>query len=274
MPIVHRTLEDYDDAIFVADETITFSSGTYRIDAIRILQKVFATMRADPSDPVPYERADTHLTSWALHLPTEKRKPVLRDGKVDEVLFGAHMIRNAACIILHRPRSDLNYEDVKDVSKCVKAGPGQTGSDYKELHTRKAMEAAKEISKLTRLPCPLVKHTPFFNCAVTMAAVVYLSYWSFIAIEGRDTVIKEHIRLNIGVLKALSEIYPVASTVMGQCRGVAQELFTGRKALNNALWEQVTKEEILVELIEDTASGTSANDVYQDFSLAPFKVDV
>ena len=233
-------------------------------------------MRADPSDPGPYERADTHLTSWILHLPADKRKPVGRDSRVDEVLFGAHMILNACCIMLHRPRSDLSYEDVQDVTSCVKAGPGQQGSNYKDLHTAKAMTAAKEISKLARLPCPLVKHTPFFNCAVTMAAVVYLSYWSFIATEGGDTVIKEHIRLNIGVLKALSEIYPIATTVLGQCKGVAQELFASRKALNNAYWAHVTKEEILQEMIEGSmsSSGSSTQDVYQDFSLQPFAGDI
>lgn len=266
-------MEDYDDAVFVDDETASFSSGTYRIDAVRILHKVFATMKADPSDPVPYERADTHLTSWALHLPADKRKPVGRDGKVDEVLFGAHMVMNACCIMLHRPRSDLNYEDVKDVTTCVKGGP-EMGNAYKDLHTAKAMAAAKEVSKLARLPCPLVKHTPFFNCAVTMAAVVYLSYWSFIATEGGDTVIKEHIRLNIGVLKALSEIYPIASTVMGQVKGVAQELFASRKALNNAYWAHVTKEEILQGMIEDASSGSSTADPYTDFSMVPFDGDI
>lgn len=264
-------MEDYDDAVFIEDETVSFSSGTYRIDAIRILHKVFASMRADPSDSGPYERADTHLTNWSLHLPADKRKPVGRDGKVDEVLFCAHMIMNACCIMLHRPRSDLNYEDVKDVTTCIKGGPGQ-GSSYKDLHTAKAMHAAKEVSKLARLPCPLVKHTPFFNCALTMAAVVYLSYWSFIATEGGDTVIKEHIRLNIGVLKALSEIYPIASTVLGQVKGVAQELFASRKALNNEYWAHVTKEEILQGMIEDSSSSSS--DLYGEFSMVSFPSDI
>lgn len=226
---------------------------------------MFATMRADSTDPLPYERADTHLSNWFLHLPADKRKPIGRDGKVDEVLFTAHMILNACCIMLHRPRSDLNYEDVKEVTTCVKNGPGVVGSVYKDTHTAKAMHAAKEISKLARLPCPLIKHTPFFNCAVTMAAVVYLSYWSFIATEGFDTVIKENIRLNIGVLKALSEIYPIATTVLGQVKGVAQELFSSRRALNNAYWAHVTKEEILQGMIDDSSSGSSQQDLYGEY---------
>ena len=269
IPFVQRSLNDYDDALFITDETTSFSSATYRIDAVRILHKVFQTMRADPSDVQFYERADTHLTSWQLHLPAEKRKPVGRDGKVDEVLFGAHMIANACCIMLHRPRSDLNYEDVKEVTTCVKGGQSNNANEsYKDIHTAKAMNAAKEVSKLARLPCPLVKHTPFFNCAVTMAAVVYLSYWSFIATEGGDTVIKEHIRLNIGVLKALSDIYPIATTVLGQVKGVAQELFAARKAMNNDYWAHVTREEILQGMIEDSSSSGSQPDIYGNYAIS------
>jgi len=262
---MQRSLEDYDDAVFVDDETAVFSSGTYRIDAIRCLHKVFAVMRADPSDPQPYDRADTHLSNWHLYLPADKRKPIGRDGRVDEVLFNAHMIVNACCIMLHRPLSDLNYENVKEVRTCVKTGKVLGSGVYKDLHTAKAMQAAKEISKLSKLPCPLFKHTPFFNCAVTMAAVVYLSYWSFIATEGGDTFIKEQIRLNIGVLKALSEIYPIANTVLGQVKGVAQELFASRKALNNAWWAHVTREEILQGIIDDTSSGSSPSDLYGEY---------
>jgi len=261
-------LEDYDNALFIEDETTSFSSATYRIDAVRILHKVFQTMKADPSDIQFYEQADTHLTNWQLHLPADKRKPVGRDGKVDEVLFAAHMIANACCIMLHRPRSDLNYEDVKEVTTCVKGGQSNNSNEsYKDIHTAKAMNAAKEVSKLARLPCPLVKHTPFFNCAVTMAAVVYLSYWSFIATEGGDTVIKDHIRLNIGVLKALGEIYPIATTVLGQVKGVAQELFAARRTMNNDYWAHVTREEILQGMIEDSSSSGSQPDIYGNYPM-------
>ena len=168
-------------------------------------------------------------------------------------------------IILHRPRSDLSYEDVTEITTCVKAGQSNFPGLYKDLHTAKSMQAAKDISKLARMPAPLVKHTPFFTCAVTMAAVVYLSYWSFIATESGDAVIKEHIRLNIGVLKALSEIWPVATTVLGQVKCVAQELFASRKALNNAYWNAVTREEILQGMIEAPSASPLAGDALDEF---------
>ena len=54
-----------------------------------------AAGRAEIPDPEAMESADTCLTNWSLHLPSEKRKPINRDGQVDEVLFVAHMIINA-----------------------------------------------------------------------------------------------------------------------------------------------------------------------------------
>jgi hypothetical protein len=87
---VSRTLEDYDNVDFV-DDDFMYSSGTYRIDAVRLLGKVMVSMHKD-SDASAFDRADDHLTNWSLHLPDAKRKPMDRDGNVDEILFEAHMI--------------------------------------------------------------------------------------------------------------------------------------------------------------------------------------
>jgi hypothetical protein len=120
---------------------------------------------------------------------------------------------------------------------------------YKEYHTANSMNAATNICMLIKLPCPLVKHSPFFTCAITMAAVVYLAYWSFIVSEDKDRAIKEHIRLNIGSLKAMAPVMPIARTVLGQVRGVAQELFASKKAIRNAFYGHGTREQILEGMI-------------------------
>jgi hypothetical protein len=90
-----RTLQDYDDSAFLApadSADAVFSSSTYRIDAVRIVHKVLAAVRCDPVEPVAMDLADTHLTNWILHLPLPKKKPMDRDGVIDEVMFEAHMI--------------------------------------------------------------------------------------------------------------------------------------------------------------------------------------
>jgi hypothetical protein len=172
--------------------------------------------------------------------------------------------------MLHRPRSDLVLEDAAKVTTCV--GAGQTTlsgnqDSQTDVHTAKAMQAAKDISSLITLPCPLVNHTPFFSCAVTMASIVFLSYWSFVATEDGDAFIKENIRLNIGVLKTLTDEvgWPIARTILGQVKGVAQELFQSRKALNNAYSNAVTREEILQDFIDGDPTYSEEHDIYGQY---------
>lgn len=94
IPVVTKTIQEFDDAIFTGDNA-AFSSGTYRIDAIRAQHKVMMAARSQPPDPLTLEMADTALSNWTLHLPPHMHKPIDRDGQVDEVLFVAHMIINA-----------------------------------------------------------------------------------------------------------------------------------------------------------------------------------
>jgi hypothetical protein len=94
IPPILKNLSDFDDNVFVEHET-TFSSSAYRIDAIRLLHKVFMASSGQPSDSHLMDSADVHLKTWALQLPVEKRNPIDRTGCMDEVLFEAHMILSA-----------------------------------------------------------------------------------------------------------------------------------------------------------------------------------
>src|ERR1700753_2139644 len=159
------------------------------------------------------------------------------------------LIANRCTIMLHRPRSDLSHDEVRSITTCAN-NPLVILADQPEVHTHKAMMAAMEICVLIKMPSPVIKHTPFFTCAINLAAVVYLSYWSFIATEERDGLVKEHIKLNIGALKTLAKVMPIAHTVLGQAKGVAKELFQSRKALNNMYLGSASREEILLRMID------------------------
>jgi hypothetical protein len=77
----------------------TFSSATYRIDAIRLLHKVCLVQKLQNEngamDAQIVAQADVHLTNWWLHLPPSKRSAVNKSSKVDEILFEAFMIAYA-----------------------------------------------------------------------------------------------------------------------------------------------------------------------------------
>ncbi|TLD38509.1 hypothetical protein E2P81_ATG01052 [Venturia nashicola] len=270
IPPIHKNLSEFDDNVF-ANQEHAFSSSAYRIDAIRLLHKVFMASCGQGAASHLLDSADVHLRTWALQLPVEKRNPIDRMGCMDEVLFEAHMIVSACTIMLHRPRSDLNLDEVEKVKTCVAAhGSTPLPGGCKDVHTVKAMQAARDISGLVLLPCPMIKHTPFFSCAVTMSSIVFLSYWSFIALESDDAFIKDNVKLNIGVLKTLGELWPIANTVLGQVKGVAQELFQSRKALSNAFSQaQVTRQEIFQGMVESVTPPGEDDDLYGQFLALP-----
>lgn len=83
---------------------------------------------------------------------------------------------------------------------------------------------------------------------------------SFILSPDGDAAIKEHIKLNIGVLKRQGEIWPIANTVLGQVRGVAQEIFKSRKAMVNEYLPSVTREQAFQGIVD--VSGTEIDDAH------------
>jgi len=91
-----RTLDHYDDSLFMGGEDDEiYSSSAYRIDAIRILHKVIKASRVPDPTNEDFENAETHIKNWSFYLPDIKKRPIDRDGNVDEVLFEAHMIVSA-----------------------------------------------------------------------------------------------------------------------------------------------------------------------------------
>lgn len=180
-------------------------------------------------------------------------------NSADQFLVATNF-QNSCGILLNRPRSDLNIDDVVEVRTCVSAGQAQIPGPQRAVYTAKAVSAANSVATLITLPTPLYKHTPFTTCITTMAAVVYLSYWSFCAIDGSDTFTKEQIRLTIGTLRRLGERWPLAYKVLGQVRGVARELYAARRAINSANWDAVTGTDLL-RVIEKAEKGTAMQGV-------------
>jgi hypothetical protein len=250
IPYPH-TLQDYDDCAFAAEE-INFSSFTYLIDAIRILGKVFEVSRLDAQfEYHAVDVVDSYLVNWRLHLPASKLEIVNNAGRIDEVLFQAHMVNAGSTIMLHRPRSNLGFGRVENVNICVQPGQVLLPTQTREIHTAKCLTSAENISSLIKLPGQLIHHTPFFTCVVVMASVVHLSYWSFLVPDGQDDIIKQSIRLDVGTLQQYSHTWGIASVVLGQVRGVAHTLFNSKKAMSIHLWNNIAQDDVIRSVIEE-----------------------
>ena len=58
--------------------------------------------------------------------------------------------------------------------------------------------------------------------------------------------------MNIGALKAMAEIWPLAGMVLDQVTRVSQEIFTTRKtAADMGLWNSLTADDIMRSFISD-----------------------
>ncbi|KAF2808367.1 uncharacterized protein BDZ99DRAFT_419412 [Mytilinidion resinicola] len=248
-----RSLQDYDDSAFAIEES-EFSSFTYLVDAVRIMGKVLEVSRADNMEYHMVDITDADLVNWSLHLPKTKRDMLHNDREVDEILFQAQMIICAATIQLHRPRSNLGFGDVEEVTVCVEPGQILLPTQAREIHTAKCLQAAEDISKLITLPTPLQRHSPFFTCVVVVASVVHLSYWSFLVPDGQDDKIKGLIRLDTGSLQSLSAWWPVANTVLKQVRGVASVMFNSKKSMSIHMWSSIASDDMIRIMIEEGAS--------------------
>ena len=68
----------------------------------------------------------------------------------------------------------------------------------------------------------------------------------------RDDDLKQQLRLNTGALKTLWQVWPSAGMAFGQVKGVAQEIYAGKKqAAEVGFWASLTDEEVMRSMIED-----------------------
>ncbi|KAI9056079.1 hypothetical protein LZ554_001008 [Drepanopeziza brunnea f. sp. 'monogermtubi'] len=249
IPLAH-SIQDFDDESFDGRD-FSYSSFAYRIAAIRNLGRVLRSQANLPSDEPGMDRVDAHLVNWRLHLPDSKKTVVSPEGQLDEMLFQAHMITEATTILLHREASELDSSVARNVTSCAPHKAVTPGVSY-NIHAAKTIQAAQDISKLIQLPFPLVKHTHFFTCVVTLASIVHLSCWSCLMPLVHDDDLKQQLRLNTGALKTLWQIWPSAGKAFGQVKGVAQEIYAGKKqAAEVGFWANLSEDEVMRSMIED-----------------------
>jgi len=251
IPQLH-TIEQFDDESF-ENEDIAWSSYAYRIAAARNLDRILqADQIVFPDDPALY-RQEAYLTNWHLHLPDNKRVFFDQFGTFDEMLFQAHMIANMSSMLLYRHFSPLDSLAVKSITTCAGQPRTALGSVPNNAHTIRTTQAASNISKLVTLPAPLVKHTHFFVCALTLSSITHLSLWSSLPVMAPDQDLKQEIRMNVGALKAVAPVLPSAGMGFRQVTSVMQKIYAYRKeAFGEVFWRDFVEEDFMGGLIDNT----------------------
>ncbi|KAL1306886.1 hypothetical protein AAFC00_005532 [Neodothiora populina] len=221
------TLTEFDMRLF-ADEEIQFSSFCYRIEAVRILSRVIAIAGTDEVHGDQVQAVDNALAGWVHHLPPTKADIINSFGEVDEMLFQAHMIIQCSNIFLHFPRSDLlsTLPGTEEIA-CARGNKQMYPASTQHIHAVKATDGSKELSNLAALRLPVQKHTPLFICGLVLSAVVQLSACAVHACHCMEQH-RDRVTLIIGVLKSLSQHWPLASQVLQQIKRVGSEVLQVR----------------------------------------------
>ncbi|KAG5922101.1 hypothetical protein E4U42_005600 [Claviceps africana] len=244
-------LEDLEDQDFSGEDR-EFSSFAYRILCGRNLGKFMRTPPILGPDDENLAKIETLLTNWRLHLPPAKRDALQKNGKLDEMMFQAHMMNQATSILLHQPHSQLDSSPTQDINSCA---PHQAipAGDLFNAHTRHTIQSASTISTMITHRVPLLSHTHFFTCVITLSSIVHLSRWALFFIPHDDDDIRQQIRLNIGALNRLSEVWGAANRARGQVKAVAQEIYKVKKQQrsNSEFWLGLSAEDLLNTIATD-----------------------
>ncbi|KAJ6118678.1 hypothetical protein N7471_013298 [Penicillium samsonianum] len=217
------TIAQFDGRVF-AEEERDFSSFCYRIESIRILGRVVAMQDMTEGQQDHVEALDARIGSWGHHLPESKEELLRPDGSVDEIMFQATMILNGAAIYLNFPRSDLlSSPAVAAEVICGHHGPISVPAFSHNEHAMKAAKAARELSRLAAFRLPVIKHTPFFICALTLSSIVQLATCSVKAGQMPDPS-RDRLALTIGVFKSLARTWAISQSIMRQIKAVARDV--------------------------------------------------
>jgi hypothetical protein len=155
-------------------------------------------------------------------------------------------------MLLYRHFSPLDGLAVRTITSCTGDPQIPVGSKRTDnLHTIRTIKAASHISKLVTLPGPLVKHTHFFVCALTLSSITHLSLWATLPVLSPDQDLRQKIRMNAGALKAIAPLYPSAEMGLRQMTNVSQKICANRKdAVGEVFWRDFIDDNFMGGMIE------------------------
>ncbi|KAK1701178.1 C6 zinc finger protein [Colletotrichum godetiae] len=258
-----QTLEGFDCREF-ASEDESFSSFAYLISAVKCAALAISTTpklvaRGDSMRMIV--QADSIIDGWSLLLPEDHRNVMSKTGEVDELMFQAHLLVNVATIGLHRPLSDLRFNPVEDTSSCAREPPKENPeTELVNVHTVRVLRAVQAQVRLLALPTEGFHHSPFTTCMVSEGALALLSACSFL-LKGKELVFaRDQIRMTIGCLKTLGQVWPRTAKNVQEIQTIAQHVLGLKSKLNRGRAASNTARSLAV--FEGSSAETSGSHSY------------
>jgi hypothetical protein len=139
----------------------------------------------------------------------------------------------SARVYLHRPRSQLTYGSVERTSKCAPPPSEKSVEEQQrayDFHTTKVLEASESAIGLFTLPAPFLKRTPLVICSLTLSLLAQIAACRLRLKGVVYTAARDRIRLGLGVIKTLGEVWPVAQKTVKEVQIIARETLSVPKS--------------------------------------------
>jgi hypothetical protein len=131
---------------------------------------------------------------------------------------------------IHRLLSTLAYSPIEGVSSCAPPPPPDRLAPvyYRDapIHTAKILRAIERLTDLLTLPVPIAVHTPFTLCIVATSTIAHLAACKYVFKDEQLRVARERVRVAMGALETLAEIWPRGKKVVREVKTVARELLS------------------------------------------------
>ena len=126
---------------------------------------------------------------------------------------------------IHRPYSTLLFNPLEVISSCTTGPPDSvlTG-DLANVHTIRCLKSIEAQIRLMALPARPFCHTPFVICMMTSGTIPLLAACRFLFASGRLEIARHQIKMSIGCLKAMAEVWPQAAVQVREIQMIAQEV--------------------------------------------------
>lgn len=126
---------------------------------------------------------------------------------------------------MHRPLSDLKFNAVEDISSCARDPPSDNPTpDLINVHTVRVLRSVEAQIRLLALPSRPFHHTPFVTCMVSEGTLALLSACAF-QLSGKElAVARDQIRMTIGCLKDLGELWPRTAKNVKEIQTIARHV--------------------------------------------------
>lgn len=114
---------------------------------------------------------------------------------------------------------------MEDVSSCAREPPlDNPKTELVNVHTVRVLRSVEAQIYLLALPIRPFHHSPFITCMVSEGTLALLSACHFLLKGKKLAIARDQIRMTIGCLKALGEIWPRTARNVQEIQAIARHV--------------------------------------------------